>query len=104
MAAVRMPAKMKLIDLILRQGSPSTTLKRFIVRARTQTATHPAETWDKIAHDIWNTTGEPLVRETVINYARTFGIEPMRPMSQPEADDVVRDDDEFEPVEAQASM
>lgn len=80
-----MPAKMRLIDLLLRQQA-NVTLKRYIVRARTETATHPAETWDKIAHNIWNLTGEPLVRETVINYARAFGIEPLRPMSQSEAD------------------
>lgn len=97
MAVTKMPAKMRLIDLLLRQKS-NITLKRFIVRARTQSGTHPAETWDKIAHDIWNATGEQLVRETVINYARTFGIEPMRAMSEPEAADAVRDEDEYEPA------
>lgn len=80
----RMPAKMRLIDMLLQQEA-DTTLKRYIVRARTQTKTSPAKTWDQIAHEIWNLTGEPLVRETVINYARAFGIEPLRTMTPAEA-------------------
>lgn len=101
--AIKMPAKMRLIDLLLRREA-NITLKRFIVRARTQTPTHPEETWDQIAHNIWNLTGEQLVRETVINYARTFGIEPSRAMSQPEADDAVRDEDEDVSAGSQARM
>lgn len=84
---------MKLIDLRLQQ-EVKVTLKGYLVRARTQTASHPVETWDRIAHDIWNITGESVVRETVINYARKFKIEPLRPLTQPEADAAEREDEE----------
>lgn len=93
MPDVKMSPKMKLIDYVLRERH-KISLKRYIVRARTQTDTHPAETWDEIAHRLWNLTDEPMVRETAINYARIFGIEPLRVLSQPEADEVVLDEDD----------
>lgn len=103
MTAVKMPAKARLINLLLKERT-NITLRRYILRARTETATHRAETWDEIAHNIWNLTGEPLVRETVINYARTFGIEPTRPMTQSEADDAVRAEPDGELAEKQATV
>lgn len=76
-AEIHWTAKMRLIDLLLKQNA-QISLRRFIIKERRGSATrHPAN-WDDIAHQVRLITGERVVRETMISYARTFGLAPER--------------------------
>jgi hypothetical protein len=78
-----MSPKMMLIDLLLRQNT-GVSLRKYLMKARRDTPDHRPETWDQIAHQVWNQTGEKVVRETMINYARRFGIPVNRPLAAKE--------------------
>lgn len=70
-------AKMRLIDLLLRQNG-QVSLRVFILRERRGTAERNSANWDDIAHKVRLITGERVVRETMITYARKFGLAPNR--------------------------
>lgn len=77
-------AKMRLIDLLLKQNA-QISLRRFIIKERRGSASrHPAN-WDDIAHQVRLITGERVVRETMISYARVFGLAPERIPTETEA-------------------
>lgn len=82
---VHWTSKMRLLDILLRQNA-NVSLRRFLAQRRKQTASHEPKTWDDIAHEVRNLTGERVVRETMINYARAHGLAPERAIPEAEAD------------------
>lgn len=70
----------------------NTTLKAFLTKCRRKNATPDGPmTWDEIARRLWVMTDETPVRESVISYARRFGLAPDR---------VLHDTEEIDPAES----
>lgn len=70
--------KMKLLDKTL-QYEHNTSLRAFLTKSRRANATPDGPlTWDDIAREIWTLTGEKVVRESMISYARRLGLAPER--------------------------
>lgn len=76
--------KMKLLDVQL-QYKEGITLRQYLTKARRKNATPEGPmTWDAIAHAVWTMSGEQVVRESMINYARRMGLAPERVLGESE--------------------
>ena len=77
---VHFTSKMELLDLLLRQNTTDGVgLRDFLVaRRRPSGQNHAETTWDDIAFEVRTLTGQRVARESIINYAREFGLVPPR--------------------------
>lgn len=76
--------KMELLDVLLRQKKHM-SLRRFLTLSRRpQPGTGLPLTWDDIAYRAREATGQRIVRESMITYARKFGLAPERVLAADE--------------------
>jgi hypothetical protein len=101
MPPAKTTSKMDLLDdrLMQRRGI---SLQQYLIQARRISPDHPVQSWDQIAHDLWNITGVSAVRETMINYGRRYGLAADRALRSDE-EPVPPDDDHDDPTHAEAA-